>query len=127
MFASVDSGQVRQVLTNLIVNAVQAMPDGGHIQISLAGRRTTPPDLDAATEGDYVGLTVSDDGPGIDPEHVEQIFEPFFTTKDVGEGTGLGLSIAHGIVQEHDGWINVTSTPGEGTSFTVYLPRESDQ
>jgi signal transduction histidine kinase len=127
MFASVDSGQIRQVLTNLIVNAVQAMPDGGNVEISLARRRMTLPETDNATEGEYVALTVSDDGPGIEQEDLDQIFEPFFTTKGVGEGTGLGLSIAHGIVQEHGGWIDVTSTPGEGTSFLVYLPWESDK
>jgi signal transduction histidine kinase len=127
MVASADAGQIRQVLTNLIVNAVQAMPDGGQIEIGLSRGRMTPPERDDATEGDYVCLSVSDDGPGIEPEHLDQIFEPFFTTKDVGEGTGLGLSIAHGIVQEHDGWIDVTSTPGESTRFTVYLPWESDK
>jgi signal transduction histidine kinase len=73
----------------------------------------------------YDCLIVEDHGQGIEPEHIEHLFEPFFTTKDVGEGTGLGLSIAYGIVEEHGGWIDVTSRVGEGSVFSVYLPVES--
>jgi two-component system NtrC family sensor kinase len=70
-------------------------------------------------------VTVRDQGGGIDPQHVPHIFEPFFTTKDVGEGTGLGLPVAHGSVQEHGGWIAVESRFGQGSAFTVFLPREA--
>jgi signal transduction histidine kinase len=74
----------------------------------------------------WVKLQVSDQGVGIDEEKLQKIFDPFFTTKDVGEGTGLGLSIAYGIVEEHGGWIDVKSTPGEGSCFSVYLPETTD-
>ena len=69
-------------------------------------------------------IGIEDQGPGIAPDVREHLFEPFFTTKDVGEGTGLGLSIAYGIVQEHEGWIDVTSEPGKGARFDVYVPQE---
>jgi signal transduction histidine kinase len=118
--AKVDPGQIQQVLTNLVMNAVQASPAGAEVEVRLA-----QPALDApgrATAARYVCLAVSDHGPGIAPAHREQIFEPFFTTKPVGEGTGLGLSIAHRIVEEHGGWIEVESEPGQGSTFRVYLP-----
>lgn len=120
--ATVDADQVRQVLTNLVVNAVQAMPDGGETQIAVHRARATPPEGSDAVEGDYFRIDVEDDGEGIAKENLQHVFEPFFTTKEVGEGTGLGLSIAYGIVQEHGGWIDVTSRPGEGSCFSVYLP-----
>lgn len=108
--AEVDVGQIQQVMTNLIVNAIQAQPEGGRV------------DLCVDREGESVVLRVEDRGPGI-PEDVKgRIFEPFFTTKEVGEGTGLGLSVVHGIVQEHGGRIQVVRTE-HGTRFDVELPR----
>ncbi len=124
LVSSVDVGQIQQVLTNLIMNAVAAMPEGGRIDVKLNCVRATSPDDAEAGEADFVCLAVRDEGTGIAPEHVDQIFEPFFTTKDVGEGTGLGLSIAYGIVQEHGGWIDVASETGQGTCFYVHLPQE---
>jgi len=107
-----DPGQMTQVLMNLVVNAIQSMPDGGELRITTHHR------------GDTVGLTVSDTGGGIPPEALERIFEPFFTTKDVGEGTGLGLSVVHGIVAAHGGTLQVESNPGVGTTFSVEIPVE---
>jgi len=109
-----DSGQMTQVLMNVVVNAIQSMPEGGDLRIATTHR------------GDTVGLTVSDTGGGIPPESLARIFEPFYTTKDVGEGTGLGLSVVHGIVSAHGGRIQVESNPGEGTNFTVEIPVERD-
>ncbi len=120
----IDSGQIQQVLTNLIMNGVESMPQGGTVEIAIAQVSARPPQGSDAVEGSYARLDVRDHGEGISPEIMEQIFEPFFTTKGVGEGTGLGLSIAYGIVQEHGGWIDVSSEPGQGSCFSVYLPLE---
>ncbi len=125
MPAMVDPGQLQQVLTNLIVNAVQAMPDGGRVRLAIETEQTTPPDDAEAPEGEFFRIDVEDDGAGIAEENLDQLFEPFFTTKDVGQGTGLGLSIAYGIVQEHGGWIAVRSQPGQGSCFSIYLPKET--
>jgi len=102
--------QINQVLMNLIVNAVHAVDQGGHITL-----RTRLGDKAVCVE-------VADDGPGIAPEHVKRIFEPFFTTKPVGQGTGLGLSIAADIMRKHGGHLEVDSTPGEGSTFRIILP-----
>ncbi len=107
-----DAAQIQQVITNLVSNAIGAMPGGGTIKVSME-----PPQ-----EGNRACIHVVDNGPGIDSAHVDHIFEPFYTTKDVGQGTGLGLSIAYGIVREHGGQIKVDSQPGKQTSFSVYLP-----
>ena len=125
--AYADPGQLQQVLLNLTLNAIQAMPEGGEIEISCAVADTVePPDSVKEQAQRWVKLQVSDQGIGIDEEKLRKIFDPFFTTKDVGEGTGLGLSIAYGIVEEHGGWIDVESTPGEGSCFSVYLPETTD-
>jgi two-component system, NtrC family, sensor kinase len=118
--ATVNDGQIMQVLTNLVVNAIQATPRGGTVEVSVAPGTAAPPQRAAAIA--VVALTVADTGCGIEPAIRERIFEPFFTTKDVGEGTGLGLAVVHGIVSDHDGWIDLQSEPGKGTTFTVYLP-----
>ena len=120
--AQVDVGQIQQVLSNLIVNAVQSMPDGGQVTIGMTNREAVPPHDPHAPPRACTCLTVQDEGIGITPENRDQLFEPFFTTKDVGEGTGLGLSISYGIVQEHGGWIDVESEVGKGSRFLVYLP-----
>lgn len=123
MPACVDPGQIQQVLTNLVVNGIQATPEGGRVTIGLTKETATPTAGDAESAGDYYCLSVSDTGRGIPEEIRGRLFEPFVTTKDVGQGTGLGLSIAYGIVQEHGGWIDVDSEPGLGSRFRVYLPR----
>jgi signal transduction histidine kinase len=120
--AQVDFAQIQQVLTNLLLNAIQAMPDGGRVQVDVRRRLVRPPEGHEGGENDYLRVCVEDEGRGISAEDLEHVFEPFFTTKDVGEGTGLGLSIAYGIVQEHGGWIDVSSEPGRGSCFSVYLP-----
>ncbi len=126
MFLHADPGMIDQVLLNLVVNARDAMPDGGRLLIEtsavefdeLAASQTP-----GARVGPFVCLSVSDTGCGIPPDIVTKIFEPFFTTKDVGKGTGLGLSTVFGIAQQHHGWVNVYSEVGHGTTFRVYLPR----
>jgi two-component system, NtrC family, sensor kinase len=117
--ANVDELQVQQALTNLVMNAVQAMPDGGRVRLSV--RRSNE---SAKQKGPVVQVRVEDDGPGIAPDNLERVFDPFFTTKDVGRGTGLGLSIADKIVSDHGGWITVSSEQGKGAVFDVFLPAE---
>jgi two-component system, NtrC family, sensor kinase len=118
-----DSAQLQQVLLNLILNGIHAMPDGGKITLSsYPASAVSVPESVENPDQPWVCLQVSDQGSGIEPEVQKLMFDPFFTTKDVGEGTGLGLSIAYGIVQEHGGWINVDSVPGKGSRFQVYLP-----
>jgi PAS domain S-box-containing protein len=120
-----DPTQVHQVLLNLSLNARDAMPDGGTLTLTV--ENTVLDEQYAAMHshlkpGRYVKVTVTDSGHGIPPKLIEKIFEPFFTTKDLNKGTGLGLSTVAAIVKSHDGAINVYSTPGTGTTFTVYFP-----
>jgi PAS domain S-box-containing protein len=120
-----DVGMMEQVVVNLCVNARDAMPDGGRLRLSTDLVTVDETDARAnlnARAGEYVRLSVSDTGYGIDAAALSRIFEPFYTTKDVGQGTGLGLSIVHGIAKQHDGWVEVESTIGVGTTFRVLLP-----
>jgi CheY-like chemotaxis protein len=120
-----DETRLHQVTMNLCTNAVQAMPDGGVLRVTLeevALSASRPLRRGQLAAGDYARLTVSDSGNGIPSEIVDRIFDPFFTTKPVGEGTGLGLSLVHGIVADLGGAIEVSSAAGKGTTFRIWLP-----
>ena len=121
-----DPTQLNQVLTNLVVNARDAIAGPGQIELSSCNRTLTQLDCDSLVEavpGDYVCLSVRDSGSGMSPELAAQIFEPFFTTKPAGRGTGLGLAMVHGVVKQNQGTIQVESEPGRGTCFRIFLPR----
>jgi len=109
-----DPQQIQQVFVNLMLNAQQAMPQGGHLEI-----RTW-------AEDDAVAIVFSDEGVGIPPENKSRIFDPFFTTKEPGQGTGLGLSVSYGIVKRHGGRIDVESRVNQGSTFTMRLPLTQD-
>jgi PAS domain S-box-containing protein len=120
-----DATQIQQVLMNLCVNARDAMPDGGVIDIGASEVELSEAEAQRkmdAEPGSYVCLRVSDTGSGIPEEAIDKIFEPFFSTKAEGEGTGLGLSTAYSIVKSHNGFVDVESEPGTGTTFRVYVP-----
>jgi PAS domain S-box-containing protein len=121
-----DPTQLNQVLTNLVVNARDAITGPGQIDLSTCNRTLAPVDCASLVEtvpGDYACLCVRDSGSGMVPELVAQIFEPFFTTKPAGRGTGLGLAMVHGVVKQNQGAIRVESEPGRGSCFQVFLPR----
>jgi len=104
------AGQLNQVFMNILANAAQAIDGKGDVKIV------------TRKDGDFVKISFTDSGRGIDAQHLNRIFDPFFTTKDVGEGTGLGLSVSYGIIEKHNGTISVESKVGEGTTFTVRIP-----
>jgi PAS domain S-box-containing protein len=123
-----DPGQLEQVLVNLAVNARDAMSSGGTLRLRTANVSVAGPSADrpGLATGDYVTISVEDTGTGIQPTALSHLFEPFFTTKAVGEGPGLGLAMVYGIVKQSGGNVYADSTPGEGSCFTVYLPRAAE-
>lgn len=123
VLAHVDAAQLEQALTNLVINAVHAMPKGGSVTVAARNEVAAPPASPDLPRQCAV-LEVTDEGTGIAKENLERIFEPFFTTKAVGEGTGLGLSVTHGIVEDHEGWMTADSDVGKGSTFRLFLPVE---
>ncbi len=123
LLATVDQNQVQQALTNVVLNGIQAMPNGGVLRVRIGARHVAAPPVSGCAEGTYFCICVEDEGMGISPEQMSHIFDPFFTTKPVGEGTGLGLAVAHGIIAEHGGWIVVESEVGKGSRFLICLPQ----
>ncbi len=114
----IDEDSLHHVITNLVVNAIQAMPNGGTLRVALS--RAPASARDGEAPGDHARIDVTDTGGGIAPESLPHIFEPFFTTKEPGEGTGLGLAVVYGIVEDHHGWIAV-DTGSSGTTFSAFL------
>ncbi|MDX1483750.1 MAG: ATP-binding protein [Alphaproteobacteria bacterium] len=128
--ADVDAAQLENALLNLVINARDAMPEGGRVTVEAGNVTVTRDRSDALIEslqpGDYVSLAVTDTGTGMAPDVQEQVFEPFFTTKDVGEGSGLGLSMVYGFVTQSGGTVTIDSTKGRGTTVTLYLRRSME-
>lgn len=121
--ADVDRGQIQQVFSNLVINAAQAMPDGGDLSISAENCSVADGKIPGVFAGDYLKVDVRDSGAGISPENLERVFDPYFTTKKAG--SGLGLATAYSIIIRHGGSIAVASKLGKGTTFTFYLPAAS--
>jgi signal transduction histidine kinase/CheY-like chemotaxis protein len=123
-----DAGNIEQVIMNLTVNARDAMPEGGTLTIKTENMHVDEDYCKTYTyahPGRFVCISVQDTGVGMDKEIIDSIFEPFFTTKGPGKGTGMGLSVVYGIVKQHDGWVNVYSEPGQGSTLKIYLPASS--
>jgi two-component system NtrC family sensor kinase len=116
-----DSSKLMQIFTNLTINATQAMPSGGTVTIGVETKRVRPPVVERLPDGDYICIHVQDTGTGIRNGDLGHIFDTFFTTKKT-EGTGIGLAVSARIAREHDGWIDVVTQAGRGSTFTVYLP-----
>ena len=121
--AGVDEIKLLQVLTNLMNNGIEAMPEGGRLRLHWARVEVEEPPDSRAAAGAYIRISVEDNGVGIDAKALEQIFEPFFSIKGSGGGMGLGLPVCHSIIRDHGGWVEAHSQPGKGSRFDVYLPQ----
>jgi PAS domain S-box-containing protein len=120
-----DQSQIEQVIMNMVINARDAMPEGGILSIKTENILLDKDSIKVIPEsrsGEFTRLSIQDTGIGMNKEKIDHVFEPFFTTKELGKGTGLGLATVYGIVKQHQGWINVYSEPGKGTVFNIYLP-----
>jgi len=125
LLVKADPGQIEQVLMNLVTNARDAMPHGGHLSITtrqVVVEQETEARHDLSAAGKYALISITDTGTGMDKKTLESIFEPFYTTKEVGKGTGLGLSIVQRIIKQHKGSVLARSELGRGTTFDIYLP-----
>ncbi len=118
-----DGDKLLQIIVNLVMNGIQAMPRGGMLKLHVCEELCAPADEPDAAPREYLCIDVTDHGVGIPPDLVSGIFEPFFSTRSADGGTGLGLSVAMGIAQEHEGWISVESERVRGSSFRVHLPK----
>lgn len=123
--AEIDRGQIEQVIQNILLNASQAMPSGGTVEIGLRNVSMGDDNPFSLIPGDYVAISISDQGEGIEQKNLKRLFDPYFTTRS--EGNGLGLTICHTIIKRHGGVIDVASQPGEGAVFTIYLPAHADE
>ncbi|MDN4058833.1 PAS domain S-box protein [Massilia sp. YIM B02769] len=123
----IDSARFESALLNLVVNARDAMPDGGRICIETANVELQERDVNGLAAGSYVKVTVADTGTGMSPETAQRAFEPFYTTKEVGKGTGLGLSQVYGFIKQSGGEVKIRTAPGEGTAIAIYLPAAPGQ
>jgi len=124
VYCFVDGQQLQQVIMNVIMNAIQATPDKGSVQVDVANIRLKSMIHTDDQVKEFLRIDIRDEGQGILEEHLQEIFTPFFTTKSVGLGTGLGLSIARELLEEHGGWIEVRNRPTKGAEFTLYLKVE---
>jgi nitrogen-specific signal transduction histidine kinase/CheY-like chemotaxis protein len=123
-----DPSSVHQIVMNLVLNAREAMPDGGSMTVQVTSSQVSPEEALVSPDrrpGEFLVLSVTDAGCGMDRETMARIFEPFFTTKPFGHGAGLGLATVYGLVEQHDGWVEVASEPGRGSRFRVFLPFET--
>ncbi len=123
----IDSARFESALLNLVVNARDAMPEGGRIRIETANVELKEREINGLAPGSYVQVTVSDTGTGMSPETAQRAFEPFYTTKEVGKGTGLGLSQVYGFIKQSGGEVKIRTAPGEGTAIAIYLPAAPGQ
>ena len=123
----IDSARFESAILNLVVNARDAMPEGGHLQIETANVDLAQGEVRGLAPGPYVRVTVADTGAGMSPETATRAFEPFYTTKEVGKGTGLGLSQVYGFIKQSGGEVVIGSAPGEGTTITIFLPAATGQ
>src|SRR5690606_9905483 len=121
--AYTDAHQLENALLNLVINARDAMGDGGRLVIQTGCVQISSAQPDGPEPGDYVTLSVADNGCGMPADVVAKAFDPFFTTKPIGQGTGLGLSMVYGFVKQTGGHVQIDSTPGQGTLMTLFLPR----
>ena len=121
----VDKGQIQQVFSNLTINANQASPNGGHLYVSMSNEVINEKEITNLTSGNYIKITVRDEGSGISQENIDKIFDPYFTTKETGNG--LGLATTYSIIKKHNGEIQIDSELGKGTTFSIYLPSVKTQ
>jgi nitrogen-specific signal transduction histidine kinase/CheY-like chemotaxis protein len=124
--ALTDANQLESAILNLVINARDAMPDGGDLTIGTSCRTIAAAETGSLEAGDYIEITVRDTGTGIDPELVDRVFDPFFTTKPIGQGTGLGLSMIYGFMRQSRGEVILESRPGEGTCVRLLMPRSAE-